>query len=68
MSQAIPETGDSVVDEVLQTYVGTAHQPLSERAEAATQAQRHLQERLAESSPGNGPAAAMQRVAGGQQS
>ncbi|USQ78382.1 hypothetical protein [Ornithinimicrobium faecis] len=63
-----PTTGDPVVDEVLETFRGTEQQPLPERAEAALQAQRRLQERLSESSPGNTPAAAMQRVAGGPQS
>lgn len=68
MSEPTPTTGDPVVDEVLESFRGTEQQSLSERADAALQAQRRLQERLTESSPGNTPAAAMQRVAGGSQS
>lgn len=74
MSQPTRPTGDPVVDEVLEAFRGTEGQPLSERAEAALQAQRRLQERLTESSPSNNPAAAtspaaaMQRVAGRPQS
>jgi hypothetical protein len=63
-----PETGDPVVDEVIATYRATSDRPLTERASAAAEAQRKLQERLAESSPGNSPASAMQRVAGSQPS
>ena len=50
-----PRTGDSVVDEALEAFQATEHQPLGQRAEAAVQAQRTLQERLAESEPGTGP-------------
>ncbi|WP_109474849.1 hypothetical protein [Ornithinimicrobium cavernae] len=68
MSQPPPETGDPVVDEVLVTFRASAEAPLGDRAEAAVLAQRRLQERLSESAPGNGPAAAMRRAAGGPQS
>lgn len=60
----LPQTGDRVVDEVLETFVSTADQGLGERAAAAAQAQRRLQERLAESSPGTSAASGIQRVAG----
>lgn len=59
-----PQTGDPVVDEVLQTVHTSGDRPLEERAAAAAQAQRRLQERLSESSPGSAAASAMQRVAG----
>ncbi|QDO88938.1 hypothetical protein FNH13_11895 [Ornithinimicrobium ciconiae] len=59
-----PQTGDSHVDETLAGFHATRDQPLQERAEAALQAQRRLQERLTESSPGQGPSAPMARVAG----
>ncbi|NLG23704.1 MAG: hypothetical protein GX555_20015 [Actinomycetales bacterium] len=58
-----PQTGDPVVDEVLEDLHATAEQPLGDRAAAAALAQRRLQERLTESSPGNA-ASAIQRVAG----
>lgn len=61
-----PQTGDPVVDQVIADFVATSDAPLSERATAAAEAQRRLQERLAESSPGNTPASSMQRVAGSQ--
>lgn len=52
MSEPTSQTGDPVVDEVLENFKSTEHQPLSERAEAAVHAQRRLQERLSESAPG----------------
>ncbi|MCK0114290.1 hypothetical protein MWU75_19300 [Ornithinimicrobium sp. F0845] len=63
MSQP-PQTGDPVVDEIVEGFRATADQPLGDRAAAAAQAQRRLQERLTESSPGNAAASGMQRVAG----
>lgn len=68
MNEPTHPTGDPVVDEVLEAFRGTEQQSLGERAEAAMQAQRRLQERLTESSPSNSPSAAMHRVAGGPQS
>lgn len=71
-----PQTGDPVVDEVINAFHDTDDQPLAERAEAALEAQRLLQGRLTESAPGNAPgpahsntqgnasASAMARVAG----
>lgn len=65
MSEQLPETGDPVVDEVLGAFAATEHDPLEQRAAAAVEAQRRLQDRLAESAPGQDQAAtAMQRVAG----
>lgn len=63
MSQP-PQTGDAPVDETLEGFHATRDQTLQERAEAALLAQRRLQERLAQSSPGQETAAGMQRVAG----
>lgn len=71
-----PQTGDPVVDEVINAFHDTDGQPLAERAEAAVEAQRLLQGRLTESAPGSAPGhahsnlqgsaspAAMARVAG----
>lgn len=59
-----PQTGDPVVAEALEAFRATEHQPLGRRAEAAVQAQRRLQERLAESAPGASPAAPTERAPG----
>lgn len=64
MSQQPPQTGDPVVDEVLTAFAEGAEEPLEQRAAAAVHAQRQLQDRLSQSAPGQGPASAMQRVAG----
>lgn len=52
MSQP-PQTGDPVVDEVIDGFRATSEESLGDRAAAAAQAQRLLQERLTGSSPGN---------------
>lgn len=53
MSEPTSQTGDPVVDEVLEDFQATEHLPLADRANAAVQAQRRLQDRLTESAPGN---------------
>lgn len=55
MSEPISQTGDPVVDEVLDDFRATEDLPLADRANAAVRAQRRLQERLTESAPGNTP-------------
>lgn len=59
-----PQTGDAHVDETLARFHAAQEQPLSERAEAALTAQRRLQERLTETSPGREAPTGMHRVAG----
>lgn len=65
MTETPPQTGDPVVDEVLQDLQASAEAPLAERAEAAAGAQRRLQERLSTSAPRGDTPPEGNRPAGG---